>query len=58
MALLRYLPIITLNVHGLNAPTKRHMVAESITKQDLYIYNISTKIDYKTKAIVRDKDTP
>ena len=31
-----YLSIITLNVNGLNAPTKRHMVAECIRK-DLYI---------------------
>ena len=29
--------IITLNVNGLNAPTKRHKLAEWIQKQDLYI---------------------
>ena len=29
--------IITLNVNGLNAPTKRHRLAEWIQKQDLYI---------------------
>ena len=29
--------IITLNVSGLNAPTKRHRVAEWIQKQDPYI---------------------
>ena len=32
-----YLSIITLNVNGLNAPTKRHRVAEWIQYQDLYI---------------------
>ena len=31
-----YIPIITLNVNGLNAPTKRHRLAEWIQKQDLY----------------------
>ena len=29
--------ITTLNVNGLNAPTKRHRLAEWIQKQDLYI---------------------
>ena len=29
--------IITLNVNGLNAPTKRHRLAEYIQKQDSYI---------------------
>ena len=29
--------IITLNVNGLNAPIKRHRLAEWIQKQDLYI---------------------
>ena len=37
MALGTYLSIITLNVNGLNAPTKRQRVAEWITKQDPYI---------------------
>ena len=32
-----YVLIITLNVNGLNAPTKRHRLAEWIQKQDLYI---------------------
>ena len=31
-----YISIITLNVNGLNAPTKRHRVAEWIQKQDTY----------------------
>ena len=32
-----YIPIITLNVNGLNVPTKRYRVAEWIQKQDPYI---------------------
>ena len=32
-----YISIITLNVNGLNAPAKRHRMAEQIQKQDLYI---------------------
>ena len=85
--------IITLNVNGLNAPTKRQRLAEWIQKQDPYIcclqethletrdtyrlkmkgwkmifYTnrnqkkagvailISDKIDFKTKAMKRDKE--
>ena len=32
-----YIVIITLNVNGLNAPTKRHRLAEWLQKQDPYI---------------------
>ena len=32
-----YLSLITLNVNGLNAPTKRQRLAELIQKQDPYI---------------------
>ena len=32
-----YIWIITLNVNGLNAPTKRHRLAECIQKQETYI---------------------
>ena len=32
-----YLLIITLNINGLNAPTKRQRLAEWIQKQDPYI---------------------
>ena len=32
-----YISIITLNVNGLNVPTKRHRLAEWIQKQDPYI---------------------
>ena len=37
MAIGTYISIITINVNGLNAPTKRHRLAEWIQKQDLYI---------------------
>ena len=40
-----YISIITLNVNRLNAPTKRHEVAEWIQKQGLYaVYNNSLQI--------------
>ena len=32
-----YISIITLTVNGLNAPSKRHRLAEWIQKQDMYI---------------------
>ena len=32
-----YISVITLNVNGLNVPTKRHSLAEWIQKQDPYI---------------------
>ena len=32
-----YILIITLNVNGLNAPTKKHRLAEWLQKQDPYI---------------------
>jgi len=94
MAMGSYLSVITLNVNGLNAPTKRQRLAEWIQKQDLYLcclqetqfktgdsYRlkvkglkkifhanrdqrkagvailISDKIDFKTKAVKRDKDS-
>ena len=37
MATRSYLSIITLNVNGLNATTKRQRLVEWIQKQDLYI---------------------
>ena len=94
MATGSYLSIITLNVNGLNAPTKRQRLAEWIQKQDPYIcylkethletrdtYRlkvkgwkkifhtnrdqkkagvailISDKIDFKTKAVKRQRRT-
>ena len=38
MAIGTYISIITLNVNGSNAPTKRHRLAEWIKKQDPYLY--------------------
>ena len=38
MAIRTYISIITLNVNGLNVPTKRHRLAEWIQKQDPYIF--------------------
>ena len=37
MAIGTYISIVTINVSGLNAPTKRHRLAEWIQKQDPYI---------------------
>ena len=37
MAIGTYIPIMTLNINGLNAETKRHRLAEWIQKQDPYI---------------------
>ena len=37
MAMGSYLSIITLNVNGLNAPTKKQRLAEWVQKQDPYI---------------------
>ena len=37
MAIRTYILIITSNVNGLNAPTKKHRLAEWIQKRDLYI---------------------
>ena len=42
MAIGTYISVITLNVSGLNAPTKRHRLVEWIQKQDPYIYMLST----------------
>ena len=37
MTISTYLSIITLNVNGLNAPIKRHRIAEWIQNQDPFI---------------------
>ena len=37
MAVNKYLSIITLNIDGLNAPTKRHRIVEWIRKHDTHI---------------------
>ena len=48
MAIGTYISIITLNVNGLNAPTKRHRLAEWIQKQDPYI-NYLQEIHFRSK---------
>ena len=50
-----YLSIITLNVNGLNAPTKRQRLAEWIQKQDPYICclqetHLKTRDTYRLKS--------
>ena len=50
MALGTYVSIIILNVSGLNSPTKRHILAEWIQRQDPYIY-------YLQETQFRPKDT-
>ena len=49
-AIRTYISIITLNVNGLNAPTKRHRLAKWIQKQDPYI-------NYLQETHFRSKDT-
>ena len=49
-----YLSIITLNVNGLNAPTKRQRLAEQIQKQDPYICCLQ-EIHFKTRDTYRLK---
>ena len=55
MAIRTYISIITLNVNGQNAPTKRHRLAEWIQKQDPYIYYLqetpfTSRDTYKLKV--------
>ena len=50
-----YLSIITLNVNGLNSPTKRQRLAERIQKQDPYICclqetHLKTRDTYRLKV--------
>ena len=50
-----YLSIITINVNGLNAPTKRQRLAEWIKKQDPYIRclqetHLKTRDTYRLKV--------
>ena len=56
MATGSYLSIITLNVNGLNAPTKIQRLAEWIQKQDPYICclqetNLKTNVDQKKAGV-------
>ena len=46
MAIGTYISITTLKVNGLNAPTKRHRLAEWLQKQDPYM--LSTRDQLQT----------
>ena len=54
MAMGSYLSIITLNVNGLNAPTRRQRLAECIKKQDPYICCLQ-ETHFKTRDTYRLK---
>ena len=54
MAIGTYISIITLNVNGLNAPTKRHRLAGWIQKQDPYICCLQ-ETHFRPKATYRLK---
>ena len=54
MAIRTYRSIITLNVNGLNAPTKRQILAEWIQKQDPYICCLQ-EIHFRPKDTYRLK---
>ena len=54
MAIGTYISIITLNGNGLNAPTKRHRLAEWIEKQDPYICCLQ-ETHFRPKATYRLK---
>ena len=48
MAIGTYISTITLNVNGLNAPIKRHRLAEWINKTHIYAVNKKLASDLKT----------
>ena len=54
MAIGTYISIITLNVNGLNVPTKRHRLAEWTQKQDPYICCLQ-EIYFRSKDTYRLK---
>ena len=54
MAINNYLSIITLNVNGLNAPIKRHRIAEWIRKHDPHICRLQ-ETHLRTKDLHRLK---
>ena len=49
-----YISIITLNVNGLNTPTKRHRLAEWIQKEDPYISCLQ-ETHFRSRDIYRPK---
>ena len=57
MVIETYISIITLNVNGLNAPTKRHRLAEWIQKQDPYAVYQRPTICCLPETHFRPRDT-
>ena len=55
MAIRTYISIITLNVNGLNAPTKRHRLAQWIQAQDPYIFCLQ-ETHFRSKDTYRLKE--
>ena len=51
MTMNNYLLIITLNVNGLNAPIKRHRIAEGIRKHDPHI-DCQQETDLRQKTYI------
>ena len=56
MVIRAYISIITLTVNGLNAPTKRHRLAEWIRKHDWYICGLQ-ETHFRPKDTYRLKVT-
>ena len=54
MAIGAYISIITLNVNGLNPPTKRHSLAEWMQKEDPYIF-FAQETHFRPKDMYRLK---
>ena len=54
MAIGTYISIITLNINGLNVPTKRHRLVEWIQKQDPYICYLQ-ETHFRSQATYRLK---
>ena len=61
MSLSMYLSMITLNINGLNSPTKRHRVEEWIRKQNPHIcclqythHRLKDKHKAKSKGMEKD----
>ena len=50
----KYLSIITLNLNGLNAPIKRHRVAEWMIKHDLLICSLQ-ETHFRKKVLHKPK---
>ena len=62
MAIGTYISIITLNINGLNAPTKRHRLDDWIQKEDMYMLStgepLQTQGYKRTESEGADKDIP